>query len=70
MPTRIFPILETPVDGIPDDPAVGLALARVIEAHPALIPLLDFCAVDPHQIAVEVGMVYPYEEDGLEDLEE
>lgn len=70
MPARIYPIFETPVDGLADDTTVGSALARVIEAHPALAPLLDFCAVDPHQIAVQVGMVYPYEEDGLEDLDE
>jgi hypothetical protein len=70
MPARIHAIFETPFPGSADDPTVGLALARVIEAHPALIPLLDFCAVDPHEIAVAVGMVYPYEEDGLEDLDE
>ena len=70
MPTRLYPRFETPIDGPADNPSVGSALARVIEAHPALAPLLDFCAVDPHQIAVEVGMVYPYEEDGLEDLDE
>ncbi len=70
MSTRIFPRFETPLDGLAEDPAVGLALARVIDAHPALAPLLDFCAVDPHQIAVAVGMVYPYEEDGLSDLDD
>ena len=70
MPTRIYPRFETPMDGLADDPAVGSALARVIEAHPALALLLDFYAVDPHQIAVQVGMVYPYEEDGLDDLDD
>ena len=68
MPARIFPEFETPTDGLAADAQMGFALARVIEAHPALIPLLDFCAVDPLQIAVEVGMVYPYEEGGLDDL--
>ena len=70
MPTRIYPRFETPIDGLVDDQTVGYALARIVEAHPALVPLLDFCAVDPHQIAVEVGMVYPYEEGSLEDLDE
>ncbi len=70
MPTRISPRFEAPLDDLADSLTVGFALARVIEAHPALAPLLDFCAVDPHQMAVEVGMVYPYEEDGLEDLNE
>ena len=70
MPARIYPFFETPIDGLPEDASVGFALARVIEAHPALAPLLDFCAVDPHQIAVEVGMVYPYEEGGLADLDD
>ncbi len=70
MLTRLYPIFEAPWPGLADDPSVGSALARVIAAHPALAPLLDFCAVDPRQIAVQVGMVYPYEEDGLEDLDE
>ncbi len=70
MPARIYPVLETPIAGLPTDPAAGFALARVVEAHPVLAQLLDFCAVDPHQIAVEVGMVYPYEEGGLEDLDD
>ena len=70
MPVRIFPKFETPTDGLAADAQTGFALARVIEAHPALIPLLDFCAVDPLQIAVEVGMVYPYEEGGLDDLDD
>lgn len=70
MPARIYPVLETPIPGLPADPAVGFALARVVEAHPILAQLLDFCAVDPLQIAVEVGMVYPYEEGGLEDLDD
>ncbi len=68
MPARLFPEFEAAIDGLPTEPAVGRTLARVVEAHPALAPLLDFCAVDPLQIAVEVGMVYPYEEDGLDDL--
>ena len=70
MPGRIYPELETPIDGLPADSTHGFALARVAERHPALLPLLDFCAVDPQEIAVAVGMVYPYEEDGLDDLAE
>jgi hypothetical protein len=41
-----------------------------VEAHPALETLTDFVSVDPVQIALAVGMVYPYEEDGAEDLGE
>ncbi len=67
MPARIYPEFETPLDS-PTNTMHGYALARVAEAHSALLPLLDFCAVDPLQIAVEVGMVYPYEEGGLDDL--
>ncbi len=70
MLTRLYPVFETPVEDLADSPTVGYALARVAEAHPALAPLLDFCAVDPHEVAVAVGMVYPYEEDGLDDLDE
>ncbi len=70
MPARIYPVLETAIPGLPAAPAAGFALARVVEAHPILSHLLDFCAVDPHQIAVEVGMVYPYEEGGLDDLDD
>ncbi|MGI4787430.1 MAG: hypothetical protein ACRYFS_01125 [Janthinobacterium lividum] len=68
MPARIYPVFETPIDSLPEASDTGFALARVVEAHPTLALLLDFCAVDPLQIAVEVGMVYPYEEGGLDDL--
>ena len=68
MPARIYPVFETPNDELVLDAGRGFALARVVEAHPVLALLLDFCAVDPLQIAVEVGMVYPYEEGGLDDL--
>lgn len=69
MITRLYPVLEHP-SGDALDPAIGSSLARVAEAHPALAPLLDFACVDPAQIAREVGMVYPYEEDGEDDLSE
>ena len=68
MPTRLYPVLEHPVEGFTF--TAGAALARVIESHDDLSPLLDFHAPDPAQIAIEVGMVYPYEEDGAEDLAE
>lgn len=68
MPLRLYPEFETPLDGLPADSTHGFAVARVAERHSALLPLLDFCAVDPQQIAVEIGMVYPYEEGGLDDL--
>ena len=70
MPARFYPVFETPTDSLADNPSIGYALARVAEAHPDLVPLLDFCSVDPHEIAVAVGMVYPYEEDGLGDLDD
>ena len=70
MPARLYAVLETPITGLPDDVSTGYTLARVAEAHPALVPLLDFCAVDAHALAVEVGMVYPYEEGGLDDLDD
>ena len=41
-----------------------------MEAHPDLAPLTDFVSVDPTQIAIAVGMVYPYEEDGPDDLQD
>ena len=68
MPTRLYPVLEHPVEGFTF--TSGSALARVMEAHDDLSPLLDFYAPDPKQIAIEVGMVYPYEEDGADDLDE
>jgi hypothetical protein len=68
MPACIYPVFETPMEGLAADSTHGFALARVVEAHSVLALLLDFCAVDPLQIAVEVGMVYPYEEGGLDDL--
>ena len=68
MSVRLYPVFEHPFeDGASD---AGMALARVVEAHPALAPLMDFHSPDPAQIAREVGMVYPYEEDGEDDLEE
>ncbi len=70
MPACIHPVFETPINALAENTSIGYALARVIEAHPDLAPLLDFCAVDPHEIAVAVGMVYPYEEGGLEDLDD
>ena len=63
-------VLEQPVAGFEGSDAPGTALARVVEAHPVLVELTDFVSVDPTQIALAVGMVYPYEEDGAEDLQD
>jgi len=68
MSGRFYPVLEQPVAGFERDTIPGKALARVVEAHPTLAALTDFVSVDPVQIALAVGMVYPYEEDGAEDL--
>jgi hypothetical protein len=70
MPARFYPVFETPNDDLAMNADSGFALARVVEAHPVLVLLLEFCAVDPLQIALAVGMVYPYEEGGLDDLSE
>jgi hypothetical protein len=67
---NIYPVLEHPIDGFEPGSVSGRALARVVEAHPALAPLLDFHSVDPLQIALEIGMVSPHEEDGADDLED
>lgn len=70
MDTCFYAALEKPIEG--HDPGVGSgkALARVVGSHPVLMPLLDFVSVNPIEIARQVGMVYPYEEDGDEDLNE
>lgn len=60
--------LEQAVDGWEAGSVLGLALARAVEAHPALAPLLDFQSIDPIAIAREIGMVFPGEEDGADDL--
>lgn len=70
MTSRLRLLLEHPQDGPDAPPSSFPALARIIEAHSALSPLLDFCATDPAQIALAVGMVYPAEEDGQDDLSE
>ena len=68
MAATFYPVLEKPAEGFNPAPIPGMALARVVEAHPILETLMDFVSVDPLQVAVEVGMVYPYEEDGADDL--
>lgn len=70
MEARFYPVLEQPVAGVESSAIPGTALARVVEAHPVLAALADFISVDPTQIALAVGMVYPYEEDGAEDLQD
>ena len=47
----------------------GMALARVVEAHPALEPLLDFAPPDPKEIARQVGMTSAQDPDDEADLE-
>ncbi len=70
MSASFYPVLEQPVPGFEASATPGAALARVVEAHPVLAALTDFVSVDPTQIALAVGMVYPYEEDGAEDLQD
>ena len=67
--TALYPVLETPIVGF-DFRGTGRSLARIVEAHPALEDLLDFDSPDPLQMALEVGMVSPLEEDGADDLGE
>ena len=70
MPPQLYPIFETVFPDAAGAHTAGFALGRAAEAHPDLAPLLDFCAVDPREVAVAVGMVYPYEEGGLDDLDD
>jgi len=70
MEAKFYPVLERPVAGFESSASPGTALVRVVEAHPVLAALTDFVSVDPTQIALAVGMVYPYEEDGAEDLQD
>ncbi len=70
MSANFIPVLEQRVPGFDSSAVPGSALARVVEAHPDLEALTDFVSVDPTQMAVAVGMVYPYEEDGAEDLQD
>lgn len=70
MSASFYLVLEQLVAGFESSDAPGTALARVVEAHPTLAALTDFVSVDPTQIALALGMVYPYEEDGAEDLQD
>lgn len=70
MSAHITVVLERPVEGLDGEADGGGSLARVIEAHPALAPLLDFESVDPVQTAVAVGMTYAYNADDVADLAE
>jgi hypothetical protein len=70
MTTRIYPVLEHDLPGLEIGPTVGKSLARVVEAHPALAPLIEFYSADPVEMAHEVGMVYADEEDSDADLYE
>jgi hypothetical protein len=70
MERRLYPVTERPLENTSEGHAVGKALARVVEAHSALVDLMDFCPADPVQIALEVGMVSPLEDGDLDDLRE
>lgn len=70
MEAKFYPVWEQPVAGFDSPTSPGAALARVVEAHPVLAALTDFVSVDPTEIALAVRMVYPYEEDGAEDLQD
>lgn len=67
MTTTVHAVLEHPVGGVTPESGGCHSLARVIEAHPALAPLLDFAAPDPVQVARAVGLLGP--DDADEDLE-
>ena len=56
-------MLEHPVDDFASASDECRSLARVIEGHPALAPLLDFAAPDPVQIARTVGLLGPHDDD-------
>jgi len=60
-------VLEHPIEGLTPNADLCPALARVIEAHPALAPLLDFAGPDPVQVARVVGLLGP--DDGDDELE-
>ena len=70
MSASFTPMLEQAIPGFEPSAVPGASLARVVEAHPVLVALTDFVSVDPTQIALAVGMVYPYEEDGADDLQD
>ncbi|MGO8672191.1 MAG: hypothetical protein ACLQVD_12600 [Capsulimonadaceae bacterium] len=76
MARRVYPVFEhapaapTGAPAVENSypPSAGTALATLLDFHPELEPLLDFCADDPIDIARAVGMIYPGEEDAEEDL--
>ena len=70
MPSRIVPVFESPLPEAHLPEGSGAALARITDYHPAVLPLLDFCHADPLDIAREVGMTSPGDEDDEEDLAE
>ncbi|MBV9848311.1 MAG: hypothetical protein JO250_01355, partial [Armatimonadetes bacterium] len=65
---RFALVLERPLTGFDPTAVLGTSLARVVGAHPALEPLLDFASPDPLQVARAVGMLSPDEEDAEDDL--
>lgn len=70
MSSSLYPVLEHPIAGFDVTLVSGKALARAVEAHPALMPLLDFYSADPAEIAAEVGMLSPHDPEDADDLRE
>lgn len=70
MIATLYPVLERAVKGSASAAEHCRSLARAVEAHPALTPLLDFAEPDPVQIARAVGLLGPNDdEDELEGID-
>ena len=68
---RLTVVLERPVtDGAERGAQPGAALGRVVQAHPALEPLLDFVGPDPIQMAALLGVSYAHDPEDMADLTE
>ncbi len=63
-------VLEHPIEKLAASSDECRPLARVLESHPALTPLLDFAAPDPVQIARTLGLLGPHDdEDELDGID-
>ncbi len=67
---RLTLVLERPVSGETGSGHTGTALGRVVEAHPALEPLLDFAGPDPVQMAALLGVSSAHDPEDMADLAE